>query len=281
MSLWTRNGAIAPALPARAVRASLSILAAAFMLPTLAADPAAAPSPPAKSTAAPAKPAGAAPGAEKAPDPKSQGSYSLGLAFGSQLHNDGLTAEALSFERFNEGFKQALSGKGHAEQADILHIQTLLAASRVKLADSNGAAAKKFLDANGKQPGVTTTASGLQYKVVTEGSGSSPKPTDEVKVHYRGTLLDGTEFDSSYKRGEPATFPVGGVIKGWTEALEMMKPGAKWQLFIPPDLAYGPSGRPGIPPNALLKFDVELISVTTPPATKPAPGAAGQPGATH
>jgi FKBP-type peptidyl-prolyl cis-trans isomerase len=115
----------------------------------------------------------------------------------------------------------------------------------------------------------------LQYKVEKEGSGTPPKETDTVVVNYRGTLIDGTEFDSSYKRGEPATFPVNRVIKGWTEALQLMKPGAKYQLFIPSDLAYGPGGTGGdIGPNAMLIFEVELMSVKPGEASAPSPAAA-------
>lgn len=272
-------------------RVLAGVITAAIVLPVYAADPAApagaaAPSAPAAtSTAAKAKKSskGAATSGDKgAADPKSQGSYSLGLVFGSQVHGSGLTLDALSLERFNQGLKDALTGKVTAEQADVMHLQALLATSRVKWGEANASASKKFLEENGKQPGVVTTASGLQYKVINAGSGNSPQATDQVKVNYRGTLLDGTEFDSSYKRNEPATFGVSQVIKGWTEALLLMKPGAKWQLTIPAELAYGPNGRPGIPPNALLKFDVELLGVE-PPAPKPAPGASaapGQPGGT-
>jgi len=121
---------------------------------------------------------------------------------------------------------------------------------------------EEFLAANKGKEGVITTVSGLQYKVITEGTGRTPKPNDTVETHYRGTLIDGTEFDSSYKRGQTATFPVNGVIKGWTEALLLMKEGAKWQLFIPPELAYGERGAGGdIGPNATLIFDIELIAV--------------------
>ncbi len=123
-------------------------------------------------------------------------------------------------------------------------------------------AGAEFLAANGKKSDVVTTASGLQYTVVTEGTGRSPKASDTVRVHYAGRLLDGTEFDSSHKRGQPAQFPVGGVIAGWTEALQMMKEGGKWTLFIPSDLAYGDRGYPGvIPGGALLTFEVELLKV--------------------
>ena len=123
--------------------------------------------------------------------------------------------------------------------------------------------------------GIYEVASGLQYKVMKEGNGAQPKSSDTVTVNYRGTLLDGTEFDSSYKRGQPATFAVGGVIKGWTEALQLMKVGSKYQLFIPANLAYGEQGRPGIPPNSILIFEVELMDVKSPAAggASPAPSA--------
>jgi FKBP-type peptidyl-prolyl cis-trans isomerase FklB len=130
-----------------------------------------------------------------------------------------------------------------------------------KAAEKNKAEGEAFLAANKKKPGVVTLPSGLQYKVITEGKGKSPKATDTVTVNYKGTLIDGTEFDSSYKRGEPATFPVNGVIKGWTEALQLMKEGSKWELFIPPDLAYGEKGAGNaIGPNETLIFEVELLS---------------------
>ncbi len=120
---------------------------------------------------------------------------------------------------------------------------------------------KKFLEENKKKSGVKETASGLQYKVLKEGTGKSPAATDSVEVHYRGTLIDGKEFDSSYKRNETITFPLKGVIPGWTEGLQLMKEGAKYEFYIPPGLAYGPSGTPGIPPNSVLVFEVELIKV--------------------
>ncbi|MBW1881669.1 MAG: FKBP-type peptidyl-prolyl cis-trans isomerase, partial [Deltaproteobacteria bacterium] len=121
-----------------------------------------------------------------------------------------------------------------------------------------------FLEENGKREGVITLESGMQYEIITAGAGASPAATDRVTTHYRGTLVDGTEFDSSYSRGRPATFPVNGVIAGWTEALQLMKAGAKWKLYIPGDLAYGERGSPPkIGPNATLVFEVELISVDT------------------
>ena len=151
------------------------------------------------------------------------------------------------------------------------------AAASKEAGEKNTKEGEKFLAENKTKPGVKTTASGLQYLVEKEGSGAAPKETDTVTVNYRGTLIDGTEFDSSYKRGEPATFPVNRVIKGWTEALQLMKPGGKYKLFIPANLAYGPSGAGGdIGPNATLIFEVELMSAkpaeaaTTSPATSPA-----------
>ncbi|MDH5232255.1 MAG: FKBP-type peptidyl-prolyl cis-trans isomerase [Gammaproteobacteria bacterium] len=129
------------------------------------------------------------------------------------------------------------------------------------LADENKEKGKAFLTDNKKKKGVVELDSGLQYKVITKGKGKRPGPSDQVVAHYRGTLLNGEEFDSSYSRGEPTTFPVGGVIKGWTEALQLMKVGAKWQLFIPSDLAYGDRGTMGIAPGSTLIFDVELVAI--------------------
>jgi FKBP-type peptidyl-prolyl cis-trans isomerase FkpA/FKBP-type peptidyl-prolyl cis-trans isomerase FklB len=147
------------------------------------------------------------------------------------------------------------------------------AAKQEATAKANIELGAKFLEENKKKTGVKVTGSGLQYEVLQEGKGSAPAATDTVKVHYTGTLIDGTKFDSSYDRKEPVEFPVGGVIKGWTEALLMMSPGAKWKLAIPSDLAYGPQGRPGIPPNAVLLFEVELLEVKAPqaPTEMPSP----------
>ncbi|HUT23592.1 MAG TPA: FKBP-type peptidyl-prolyl cis-trans isomerase [Sumerlaeia bacterium] len=131
---------------------------------------------------------------------------------------------------------------------------------RKALGEKNEAAGKKFLEENAEKEGVVTTLTGLQYKILREGTGKSPKRADQVRVNYRGTFIDGEEFDSSYQRGEPTKFSVGAVIAGWTEALQVMKEGAKWQLFVPPDLGYGP-GTPTIPPQATLLFEIELIEV--------------------
>jgi FKBP-type peptidyl-prolyl cis-trans isomerase len=211
----------------------------------------------------------AAPGAVAATDDKSKASYSLGVSVGTQLHGMGLGVDAVSYERVLQGLKDALSGKATAAPEDGQRVQTLIEQARTSEGAVNKAAAAKFLAENGKLPGVMTTASGLEYKVVRAGAGETPKLTDEATVNYRGTLLDGTEFDSSYKRKEPATFPIGGVIKGWQEALMLMKPGSKFELYIPPALAYDMNSPPPIPPGSLLKFEVELLSV------KPAAPAAG------
>ena len=228
-------------------------------------------------TVTPAKPKPGAKPAAKAgagtTDAKTQASYSLGVSFGTQLHGFGLNAAALSYDQVLQGLKDAMSGKATATQADGERIQAMIEQTRNAEGATNQAAAAKFLAENGKQPGIVTTASGLQYKVVRPGAGDTAKSTDEATVNYRGTLLDGTEFDSSYKRNQPASFNVGQVIKGWQEALLLMKPGSKYELYIPPALAYGANSPPPIPPNSLLKFEVELLSV------KPAPPAAANPAA--
>jgi len=130
------------------------------------------------------------------------------------------------------------------------------------IVNKNKTTGEAFLAENAKKPDVVTTASGLQYKVMKEGDGAQPKAADKVIVHYAGTLLDGTLFDSSYKRGKPATFPLNQVIRGWTEAVQLMKVGSKWQLFLPPHLAYGSQGAGGtIGPDATLIFEVELLGI--------------------
>jgi FKBP-type peptidyl-prolyl cis-trans isomerase FklB len=154
-----------------------------------------------------------------------------------------------------------------AFQKEMMEKQT--AAGKVA-GEKNAAVGEKFLAENKKKVGVKTTGSGLQYKVLKEGSGPSPKETDTVVTHYRGTLIDGTEFDNSYKRGEAASFPVSRVIKGWTEALKIMKVGSKYQLFIPPQLAYAERGvGKDIGPNATLIFEVELLAIKPPDAATP------------
>ncbi len=216
--------------------------------------------------------------ADAATSKKNAVSYSLGVSMGTQLRGNGVAVDAINSQRLAQGVHDALTGKAKMSEADQSNISALVRSSAEGVADTNHRAAAKFLAENGKKAGVITTASGLQYKVVTAGSGESPKAGDEATVNYRGTLLDGTEFDSSYKRGEPATFQVSRVIPGWTEALQLMKPGAKYQLFIPPQLAYDLRSRPPIPPGSMLIFDVELLSFKSAQAPAAAvPPAAAQP----
>jgi FKBP-type peptidyl-prolyl cis-trans isomerase FkpA len=214
-------------------------------------------------------------GAAAATDAKSAASYSIGLSVGTQLHGLSLGADAIAYERVVQGLRDALSGKVIAAADDGQKVQAYIGQVREAVGAANKAAAEKFLAENGKQPGVVTTASGLEYKVDRPGSGEAPKMTDQVTVNYRGTFLDGTVFDSSYKTGKPAEFTLNQVIKGWGEGLQMAKPGSKIELFIPPELAYGTNPPQPIPPNALLKFEVELLSVK-PGSAAPAvaPGAA-------
>ena len=239
------------------------------------------PSTPAATTVTPAVaptgvPAGvvkpAAPATPPAPPPvptltAEQASYDFGMTFGEQLRNAGLGAD-VSVDAISRGVKDALAGKKLAasEQPQMTqYIRAVREAAGVR----NKAAAKEFLATNATQKGVKTTASGLQYKVIAAGDlkAASPLPEDQVTVQYRGKLLDGTEFDSSYARGQPVPLTANRVIKGWQEALVLMKPGSKYQLFVPPELGYGMEARTGIPPGSLLVFDVELLSVT--PAPKP------------
>jgi FKBP-type peptidyl-prolyl cis-trans isomerase len=217
-----------------------------------------------------AAPAAAAPAKKAAAPAARTPSYSLGVMFGQQLRASSLTNESINATQLAAGIKDALGGKAELSDADKANITKLASAA----GDANHVVAAKFLADNAKKPGVVTTASGLQYKVLTPGSGAPPNATDEVTVNYKGTLLNGTEFDSSYKRGEPAKFPLNHVIPGWSEGVGLMKPGAKYQFWIPPQLAYDLKSPPGIPPGSLLVFEVELISAKAPP---PAPPAAAAP----
>src|SRR2546421_1974180 len=215
-------------------------------------------------------------------DAKDKVSYSIGLDIGMTFQKQKME---INSDVLAAGVKDGLSGaKPLMSPEEVRQVMTQFAkdmrdktaAANKEAAEKNTKEGEKFLAENKAKPGVKTTASGLQYKVEKEGSGTPPKETDTVVVNYRGTLIDGTEFDSSYKRGEPATFPVNRVIKGWTEALQLMKPGGKYKLFIPANLAYGPGGAGGdIGPNATLIFEVELLSAkpaeagTTSPTTSP------------
>ncbi len=206
------------------------------------------------------------------PDEKEKFSYALGMNYGIFFNRQDLEVD---LDTLVKGMRDSVSSNKtlltEEEMRQVLmEAQRKMAAKREEKrkaqAEQNKTKAEAFLAENKAKPGVLTTASGLQYKVLTEGNGNPPGSNDTVTVQYKGSLLDGTEFDSSYKRGQPATFSVNGVISGWKEALHLMKPGAKWQLFIPPNLAYGEYGRPNIPPNSLLTFEVELLS-NVPPVT--------------
>lgn len=191
-------------------------------------------------------------------------SYAVGRNIGESILASGIE---IDLEVFTASVKEAMIGAPgrltDAEKAEVgAAIQKQQQDHNAKVTGENKSKGQAFLAANAKKDGVKVLSSGLQYKVVTAGSGKTPSSSDSVTVNYRGTLIDGTEFDSSYKRGQPATFPVNGVIKGWTEALQLMKEGSKWQLFIPSDLAYGERGAgANIGPHATLIFDVELIKV--------------------
>lgn len=213
------------------------------------------------------KPAAKAPAAQT---PKAAGSYALGVSMGEQLRRAKVSPESVSAEQLAQGVRDALSGKAQMSQEYQQNIMALIRQAHEAEAEPNHAAAASFLAENAKKKDIVTTASGLQYKVINAGSGESPKPTDQVTVNYRGTLLNGTEFDSSSKHGGPATFTANQVIPGWQEALTLMKPGAKYQLFIPPKLAYDLDSPPAIPPGSMLIFDVDLVSVK-PPAAAAAP----------
>jgi len=189
-----------------------------------------------------------------------------------------------------QGMKDAMSGgkmllTEDEARAAVMEMQKQVQAQMQEKAKAMGETNKKegdaFLAANKSKEGVTTLPSGLQYKVITNGTGPKPKAEDTVVCNYKGTLIDGKEFDSSYKRGEPATFAVNGVIKGWTEALQLMPVGSKWQLFVPPDLAYGDRGAGAdIGPEATLIFEVELMSIEKKDAAEKAPAASKAPAKT-
>jgi len=216
---------------------------------------------------------------------KEKASYAIGVNIGKDLQRDGVDVDPAFIQR---GIKDAIAnGKLALTDDEMKTALTALSADLKKKKEAEIAAAgeanKKegdaFLAANKTREGVQTLPDGLQYKVLTTGSGPKPTATDTVVANYKGTLVNGTEFDSSYKRGQPATFPVGQVIKGWTEILQMMPVGSKWEVYIPADLAYGPQGpgRGPIGPNETLIFQIELVSIqpkaatTTPaaPATPP------------
>ncbi len=191
-------------------------------------------------------------------------SYSIGYSMATNIRREfGADMDLAAFEA---GVRDQIAGADSqlTEAEANAALQSLVLARQQAAeakASENISVGKEFLAENGKREGVVTLPSGLQYEVITDAEGPKPLPTDRVTTHYRGTLIDGTQFDSSYDRGQPATFPLNGVIAGWTEALQLMSPGAKWRLYIPPELAYGDRGQGPIPANSTLIFDVELISI--------------------
>ena len=212
--------------------------------------------------------------------PKEKRSYALGVNIGTGLGKQGMDIDAALLAK---GLQDALAGKKtlltqEEVQAVLAEFQAEMqkkqAAAMQQAAETNKKAGDAFLAANKAKEGVVTLPSGLQYKVLKAGEGKKPAAEDTVVCHYRGTLIDGTEFDSSYSRNEPLTIPVNRIIRGWSEALQLMPVGSKWQLVIPANLAYGERGTPGpIGPNAVLIFEVELLSIKEKPATATAPAA--------
>lgn len=216
----------------------------------------------------PASPSDAAAGPPKLPrTQKEKESYSMGYQVGLSMKSDEVEVE---FEYLMQGLRDGLASKEPRLSPDDM--KRLIVDLRKKARESamrrlqeltvrNADESEKFLEENGKKNGVRTTKSGLQYRVLKAGDGAVPKPEHSVRVHYRGTFIDGTEFDSSYAKGEPQTIQADGVIKGWTEALRLMRTGSKWRIFVPPHLAYGRSGLgQKIPPNKVLVFEIELLS---------------------
>ncbi len=234
----------------------LCATAALWLLPGGAARAADAPPPATRSTQA-------------APS-SSDSSYQIGVLLGNQLEHTGL-APQLRWDDLVRGLKAGLAGheQSTAERDSTLHF---MRAALEALADSNKAAARDFLARNAKEPGVQSMPSGLQYRVLAAGdpSGKPPSPTDQVTVRYRATLLDGHEFDRSETHDRPATFRVNGVFKAWQEAFQTMKPGARWQLFVPPELGYGVNTPPGVPPGSLLIYELELLKIEPAPPVDPA-----------
>jgi len=191
-------------------------------------------------------------------------SYSIGMQIGANLQQQGFDIDPV---RIAQGMRAGFHGTELLISAEdsskaMARLRAQLSDKRKEKGEANLKAGQAFLEANREQDGVVELDSGLQYKAIAEGEGASPQKQDRVTVHYRGRLLDGTEFDSSYKRGKPSEFGLTGVIKGWQEALPLMKTGAKWELYIPSKLAYGSRGKqPDIGPNSVLIFDIELVAI--------------------
>lgn len=193
---------------------------------------------------------------------KKKASYAIGQQLGNNFKQQGLEVDA---DAVAAALKDAATGKNQMSKEDMqkamMGLQAETQKKQQKMAEANIQAGKEFLEKNKTTEGVKVTKSGLQYIMEKEGDGKSPTADDTVECNYVGTLIDGTKFDSSYDRGEPATFPLKAVIPGWTEGIPLMKEGGKIKLFVPSDLAYGPGGRPGIPPNSTLIFEVELLKI--------------------
>lgn len=206
---------------------------------------------------------------------KKKASYAIGQQIGQNLKNQNIDVDsdalAMAINDAASGKESKLKKEEIQEAMGKLQEQTMK--KQQEMAETNKKKGAEFLEANKSKEGVKVTKSGLQYQVVTEGTGKVPTKDDVIKAHYKGTLITGEQFDSSYDRGQPAEFPVGGVIPGWTEALQMMKVGSKFKLWIPAELAYGPAARPGIPANSVLAFEVELLDIVKPDAKAAKPEA--------
>jgi FKBP-type peptidyl-prolyl cis-trans isomerase len=202
---------------------------------------------------------------------KEKASYSLGFNYGKNLRT--ITSE-IDLKIFIQGLVDGIGGDDKTQiempemQKAMAEFRTAITAKqqteKKALGEKNKVEGEKFLEENAKKEGIKITESGMQYKIIKEGTGVHPKATDFVIVHYKGTYIDGKEFDSSYSRGKPATFPLDKVIKGWTEALQLMKVGGKWMLYLPPAIAYGERGKGDIGPNATLIFEVEMLGIDKP-----------------
>lgn len=195
-------------------------------------------------------------------------SYSIGLDLGRRLRTDNIPVDLKAIvSGLRDGLTDAKPMLSDEQMTAVMEqfqaqMQQKAESKMADIAGENQSRGEAFLKENATKEGIQTTDSGLQYRVIEEGTGPSPGPNDTVSCHYEGKLINGEVFDSSYKRGEPVAFPVGGVIAGWTEALQMMKTGAKWELFLPPSIAYGTRGAPGaIGPNETLIFQVELLDI--------------------
>jgi FKBP-type peptidyl-prolyl cis-trans isomerase len=262
------------------------LIAVAVAAGAQSGKPAAKPAAPAQKPAAQSAPATPAPTSQAAGmSLNDKASYVIGYNLGRTLKQNEVQANS---DLINKGLAAGLSGAKamltdeemqSTMQAFQQQVQGQQQAKQKVLGEKNKTEGEAFLAKNKARPGVKTTASGLQYEVLKEGTGASPKPTDTVTVNYKGTLMDGTTFDSSYDRGQPATFVLNQVIPGWTEGVQLMKPGAKYKFYLPANLGYGEQGAGGvIGPNAPLVFEVELLSVGQPAAAPGTPGAAGSQG---